>query len=198
MRREVIDFNPRAHEGHDRTLFGRAKNHSISIHVPTRGTTKWFFTNYYMYDISIHVPTRGTTLQPKEPTTVCYFNPRAHEGHDHGSEQGSPDCNISIHVPTRGTTRVLKVVLPLVQFQSTCPRGARRRRRHQTLPLQPFQSTCPRGARLLFSLSFLLFFHFNPRAHEGHDKINNYLRSRKPRISIHVPTRGTTLKNIYV
>ena len=77
---------------------------------------------------------------------------------------------ISIHVPTRGTTMSSTRLFRTSKFQSTCPRGARRS------ALQHI----PRSA------------HFNPRAHEGHD--DQYLHGCGGiRISIHVPTRGTTL-----
>ena len=75
-------FNPRAHEGHDvvplvLSLFGY-----ISIHVPTRGTTR-FRTDFDLRQmISIHVPTRGTTYPGSTSPYLYNFNPRAHEGHD--------------------------------------------------------------------------------------------------------------------
>ena len=55
-------FNPRSHEGNDwrfqQEIFSCT---TVSIHVPTRGTTYV----YKQYDVtgavSIHVPTRGTT-----------------------------------------------------------------------------------------------------------------------------------------
>ena len=78
--------------------------------------------------------------------------------------------------------------------------------------MQLFQSTCPRGARLGACYYDPNRTHFNPRAHEGHDlKARPLLEARRfqstcPRgarqskaaywsackISIHVPTRGTT------
>ena len=55
-------------------------------------------------------------------------------------------------------------------FQSTCPRGARLFRSVHNVRIVLFQSTCPRGAR-----------------HAIRDAGSNM------RISIHVPTRGTTI-----
>ena len=85
MAYKIKNFNPRPHEGDDQmvllTQYGALRFQStsprggrlsqieqypliraISIHVPTRGTTRdrgGFFCGLY---ISIHVPTRGTTI----------------------------------------------------------------------------------------------------------------------------------------
>ena len=97
-------FNPRAHEGHDRKKIKMYRLDKISIHVPTRGTTPWGYNWDHNPAISIQVPTRGTTLSSVPGSSTVNFNPRAHEGHDVGSEHGFFDRFISIHVPTRGTT----------------------------------------------------------------------------------------------
>ena len=76
---------------------------TISIHVPTRGTTHPFVV-VNAADISIHVPTRGTT-----EFADCI----------------SDRVKISIHVPTRGTTLGGMYIIFGGKFQSTCPRGAR-------------------------------------------------------------------------
>ena len=77
--------------------------------------------------ISIHVPTRGTTRRYAHPRRFANFNPRAHEGHDtvrlsrpmrlifqstcpRGARLQAKKfvhfLTISIHVPTRGTTAI--------------------------------------------------------------------------------------------
>ena len=78
-----------------------------------------------------------------------------------------------------------------VTFQSTCPRGARPPVRQNGSYIQKFQSTCPRGARRRSRHSVLDLGYFNPRAHEGHDIVCTMKILHKI-ISIHVPTRGTT------
>ena len=82
----------------------------------------------FPFSISIHVPTRGTTAAILSGNGSLYFNPRAHEGHDPNTGMSGifqQDFNpraheghdfkieliivqfdISIHVPTRGTTRL--------------------------------------------------------------------------------------------
>ena len=149
----------------------------ISIHVPTRGTTDTSKSHFqsrgfqstfprgerrcavqvsvHNANISIHVPTRGTTK-----THNCGFS----------------GAIISIHVPTRGTT-VTSLTLKhiLVGFQSTFPRGERRKidegikqavdisihvpTRGTTYHVRSvnadkvFQSTFPRGERPLLTVS---------------------------------------------
>ena len=76
-----------------------------------------------------------------------YFNPRSHEGNDPTAMDHMAQRSISIHVPTRGTTCGITAEITKMEFQSTFPRGERRR---------PFL--------LLLQRSY-----FNPRSHEGND-----------------------------
>ena len=55
-----------------------------------------------------------------------------------------------------------------------------------------FQSTFPRGERRQSGESGKESGCFNPRSHKGNDLIDKFKSSGK-RVSIHVPTRGTTL-----
>ena len=56
-------FNPRSHEGNDCVALREAPYQlHVSIHVPTRGTTRMNITELWSIWVSIHVPTRGTTL----------------------------------------------------------------------------------------------------------------------------------------
>ena len=142
--------------------------------------------------ISIHVPTKGTTSFVLLAHTLIYFNPRTHEGYDL-------------------ITLFLKLYPPV--FQSTYPRRVRRLPVYlETMAIQ-FQSTYPRRVRPKNSRLERCCIHFNPRTHEGYDcncnnKLmaliyfnprthegydNSYRTSNKScRISIHVPTKGTT------
>ena len=117
-------FNPRAHEGHDHSRRCRSRKCSISIHVPTRGTTH--------APAPLHVPD--------------YFNPRAHEGHDARYLVWELEVCISIHVPTRGTTLYILNLRILADFNPRAHEG------HdvfseRVMRAAGFQSTCPRGAR---------------------------------------------------
>ena len=88
-------FNPRAHERHDfwggiywmpwvfqstgprkaRRLPPRchAADRGISIHVPTKGTTRDHGFGRHGGKISIHVPTKGTTVPGKTSKAACRF-----------------------------------------------------------------------------------------------------------------------------
>ena len=75
------NFNPRAHEGHDKHL---RKYYSKNLFQSTcpRGARLQTIRLGLRRTISIHVPTRGTTHRyPVRPDSRD-FNPRAHEGHD--------------------------------------------------------------------------------------------------------------------
>ena len=141
--------------------------------------------------ISIHVPTRGTTTARNENNMAG---------------------NISIHVPTRGTTWVIRECRNKYGFQSTCLREARLPPLSQVRPWLLFQSTCLREARLGRDGFLAIAHHFNPRAYARHDLPGGdrkcctvfqstclrearrtwFISIRIARISIHVPTRGTT------
>ena len=82
------------------------------------------------------------------------------------------DQDVSIHAPARGATMSLRRLLrPTPEFQSTLPRGERRRARSTCRKWQPrFQSTLPRGERQQAVLG-------KQQCHE---------------VSIHAPARGAT------
>ena len=143
---------------------------SISIHVPTRGTTGIALKIVTHDAISIHVPTRGTTPLSL-PTagagtfqSTClrearqslssprrhqeHFNPRAYARHD----------------PFRQAITDL-----YEQFQSTCLREARRLTTCDSSPTYRFQSTCLREARRACKHMSTVGSNFNPRAYARHD-----------------------------
>ena len=102
---------------------------------------------------------------------IIYFNPRSHEGSDlHPTKNSGAGWIISIHAPTRGATVKNRFGLTDGKFQSTLPRGERRRKWKV----------------------FLVCIYFNPRSHEGSDLYALNLISIYMRISIHAPTRGAT------
>ena len=143
------------------------------------------------------------------------FNPRAHAGRDrHGLGLGSAG-RVSIHAPTRGATptSTLYPSSPL-PFQSTRPRGARRRSEQHTCRTNyvsihaptrgaTFKSldavTTPvvsihaptRGATIARGRDTYLVGCFNPRAHAGRDESVDKKIFYK-NVSIHAPTRGAT------
>ena len=97
------------------------------------------------------------------------FNPRSLVGNDEQAEARQWQHAISIHVPSWGTTQCLANTRRMRLFQSTFPRGERRRR---------WICSTEEG-------------NFNPRSLVGNDR---RLRQdiRLLGISIHVPSWGTT------
>ena len=146
--RAVRNFNPRSHKGNDRASPNICKFWRISIHVPTRGTTRRYMPDpwhrafqstfpqgerhYPVFAaiskrlISIHVPTRGTTL----PFQCCFS-----------------EFRISIHVPTRGTTPSFFDSPHFLQISIHVPTRGTTFNRSTTIFYKPFQSTFPQGER---------------------------------------------------
>ncbi len=120
--------------------------------------------------ISIHSPARGETLYGHDDCGHGHFNPLAREGRDASCCECPYNGEISIHSPARGETHQTTIAAADVQFQSTRPRGARRRRCPRKGAGIRFQSTRPRGAR-----------------HRGMREACDQIA-----ISIHSPARGET------
>ena len=123
------------------------------------------------------------------------FNPRSHEGSDRSKKSHHNVGAI---------------------FQSTLPRGERLVGQARRFPCpQKFQSTLPRGERLVGRVVVgttcvisihaptrgatwirntrrQLLIYFNPRSHEGSDRIDGSSCGVSIFISIHAPTRGAT------
>ena len=188
-------FNPRAHEGHDCDLATALASSRVSIHVPTKGTTTLADTEYRRGGVSIHVPTKGTTsFFIKKAKRVKSFNPRAHEGHDLRQIRLRPAVCVSIHVPTKGTTHVtLCLFLHFSVFQSTCPRRARLIGSSLSSSVMEFQSTCPRRARLYWGLTELKPCVFQSTCPRRARRLDDFCDFYSVVVSIHVPTKGTTL-----
>ena len=207
-------FNPRAHEGHDCRVWHADTVSGISIHVPTRGTTCRYPSLFRGFGVFQSTCPRGARQSFLEETySSLHFNPRAHEGHD---PQRVCQVEITRHFNPRaheGHDGKQAVRRLLSEFQSTCPRGARLfydffrccfcisihvPTRGTTITCAfgiihfVFQSTCPRGARRGLCINMTIPFYFNPRAHEGHDRLEPG-GNIPDGISIHVPTRGTTI-----
>ena len=144
--------------------------------------------------ISIHVPTRGTTRKRSDGREISTdFNPRSHTGNDTsigrmrwrlsdfnprsrtGERRKMRRCRerysqISIHVPTRGTTPVL----------DGCAGGCR-------ISIHvPARGTTMMGVKVDFPKEFQSTFPHGER-HKPAEKAQE-----KEDVSIHVPARGTT------
>ena len=169
-----VNFNPRTHEGYDMNAFADAIIFLISIHVPTKGTTAEDDSN-----CAWHCGFQSTYPRRVRPRLIDGLIDR---------------CKISIHVPTKGTTDVSASAFHSMGY---------------------FNPRTHEGYDITFSSIFSPFFcHFNPRTHEGYDftpsclaLLVSYFNPRTHEgydadvgyssiyfgISIHVPTKGTTL-----
>ena len=124
---------------------------------------------------------------------VVSFNPRAHAGRDNMAMHYRTSKGVSIHAPTRGATRTASSPPVSEAFQSTRPRGARRKDSQVMLDLFKFQSTRPRGARPADIPSAItaeaMFQSTRPRgARQSQFALNQWFKC----VSIHAPTRGAT------
>ena len=101
----ISNFNPRSLVGNDGVSTETDYLKSISIHVPSWGTTYLYISLYIYSHISIHVPSWGTTQTVRIRAPVKHIS-------IHVPSWGTTFCRnrrykklyISIHVPSWGTT----------------------------------------------------------------------------------------------
>ena len=179
--------------GATRVWGGDAPVHVISIHAPAWGATCRIVEPSPGRRISIHAPAWGATFDGLDDIVrqlhfnprsrvgsdlygypyhgiLVYFNPRSRVGSDHVVVRVAEVQNISIHAPAWGATHhIFATTEPLAQFQSTLPRGERRRR-------TSCRSHCS---------------YFNPRSRVGSDH-HLHLQLHVIEISIHAPAWGAT------
>ncbi len=167
--------------------------------------------------VSIHAPAGGATDPAGAPLAMpSSFNPRARGGRD-GSPPPRPHKRMCFNPRARGgrdkTRRDMRI--QRVRFQSTRPRGARRRPTAQAAQATSFN---PRarggrdGERVAPPVAFGVSIHapaggatgaglrqpqawagFNPRARGGRDgAVRHYLG--RPGVSIHAPAGGATTR----
>ena len=129
-------------------------------------------------------------------TDIICFNPRSREGNDCQCCDFTPERRyVSIHVPARGTTE--KTGNYHIQSSSFNPRSREGNdQQGRIIPehLHRFQSTFPRGERRRWHLCERRSIPgFNPRSREGNDGVYASVLPVDA-VSIHVPARGTTEK----
>ena len=124
--------------------------------------------------VSIHVPTRGTTYKSNSHYDWTLFQSTFPRGERRGGHvMWGARNHVSIHVPTRGTTP-LGIPSPWMHgFQSTFPRGER------PSPLISIHISSSvsihvptRGTTGVSLDQALRYWSFNPRSHEGNDQKN--------------------------
>ena len=121
---------------------------TVSIHAPAGGATPYPYP--YLGELLFQsTRPRGARLK-RCPKDVRFkgFNPRARGGRDDITGKAITQLTVSIHAPAGGATTQVAGGQSFLMFQSTRPRGARRRIFKLKATHNGFQSTRPRGARL--------------------------------------------------
>ena len=126
-----------------------------------------------------------------QAVAACNFNPRSLVGNDGLHFHRDWRRFISIHVPSWGTTQCLANTRRMRLFQSTFPRGERRRRWICSTEEGNFNPRSLVGNDLHDLVSLAGQHYFNPRSLVGNDC---HVADVSPAaaISIHVPSWGTT------
>ena len=158
--RSYPDFNPLSLVGNDDSKHPRHCFFSISIHVPSWGTTPFVDNLTGLIDISIHVPSWGTTVDMTgNPVYYPNFNPRSLVGNDVETIDASAledDFNPRSLVGNDNPRYRFRKIPAL--FQSTFPRGERQGSNRKCVQHCRFQSTFPRGERRQIFTNILCFF----------------------------------------
>src|SRR5439155_1069587 len=98
---------------------------------------------------------------------------------------------VSIHAPARGATSEEAAKHPELQFQSTRPRGARRRKGQGGRRESCFNPRARAGRDWRYLERRFPGGSFNPRARAGRDGRTPYVQALR-NVSIHAPARGAT------
>ena len=165
-------FNPRSREGSDALWVAKQLLCIAFQSSLPRGERPGKRRNIECSDYHFNPRSRegSDSCMYDSPSSPHYFNPRSREGSDHNSIPEDRSCNISILAPARGATISGNLRFCHKQFQSSLPRGERRRSNHSAL----------RNLR-----------NFNPRSREGSDHLL-FSVCLIILISILAPARGAT------
>ena len=174
-----------------------------------------------MLGISILAPTRGATrFRLSARYFKNYFNPRSHEGSDRPPEPTDRNRQISILAPTRGATSMQNGMRKNLIFQSSLPRGERRKsavsiavmviisilaptrgatiQHYNALMLVYISILAPtRGATTACAVILISFFVFQSSLPRGERPLQTASQQNMTVISILAPTRGATSRYPY-
>ena len=150
-RSKTMCFNPRSREGSD-SCQSSGRPLPMRFNPRSREGSDVFKvkTAVLILYVSIHAPARGATGTnwPRHGTANC-FNPRSREGSDACSLAKADSDRLFQSTLPRGERRRRTGKTPGNRmFQSTLPRGERPSMVSWDSPLTMFQSTLPRGERL--------------------------------------------------
>ena len=167
-----LNFNPRSHEGSDYSRLWALLLHQYFNPRSHEGSDECVRKVNAISNLDFNPRSHEGSDDNGRVLEAEYlnFNPRSHEGSDSISFDICTMTAISIHAPTRGATAIVPHVSKRFRFQSTLPRGERRRLDLGRYLVVRFQSTLPRGERRhRFIKGSRSGYYFNPRSHEGSD-----------------------------
>ena len=195
----------------------------VSIHAPAWGATADAAVLPHEFGVSIHAPAWGATGQPDAPGgaggPVSIHAPAW--GATMGATRVHHQAPVSIHAPAWGATALLPRKRPSrpgfnprtrvgcdakaiadkdreYLFQSTHPRGVRRRTPHDPIRLLPVSIHAPAwGATAVCSIQRPRCGSFNPRTRVGCDGRPRDHRPCRAEVSIHAPAWGATVSMFY-
>ena len=214
------DFNPRPREGGDREARAVPQAYLLFQSTPPRGGRRSSASFHLCpFRFQSTPPRGGRRLRPCPQTSSfsISIHAPARGATDQGRGRAGLPQDISIHAPARGATLESVFKLSLIIFQSTPPRGGRRRGNGGTacgsknfnprpreggdyiIPVAEYLATqisihAPaRGATASMTALTSGRRNFNPRPREGGDRVG-HLPPNRHRISIHAPARGATAR----
>ena len=148
------DFNPRSHEGSDAFINSLLfKCFSFQSTLPRRERRQQVGSLKEAVDISIHAPTKGATGRKVNLNGISKFQST---------------------LPRRERLNCHSFRFRPSLFQSTLPRRERLYIGGKKVGTGKFQSTLPRRERQLQAKIQSILQYFNPRSHEGSDRLPRF------------------------
>ena len=166
----------------------------ISIHAPARGATMGS-TSVRLRIFNFNPRSReGSDVMIRVLFFLLwYFNPRSREGSDVEVNRKRRKENISIHAPARGATEVALIQYYLQNdFNPRSREGSDNQASNNVQKGDRFQSTLPRGERRRWQMSWRGSMRFQSTLPRGERQSEMMINRPRIFISIHAPARGAT------
>ena len=144
---------------------------AISIRAPTRGATVTAACMIAATSFQSALPRGERRANTGADPILPDFNPRSHEGSDQLFQEATEGLKISIRAPTRGATKPKSTGLFTYIISIRAPTRGATRRRSGSKTTGKFQSALPRGERPWQPRPCPCNYYFNPRSHEGSDRL---------------------------
>ena len=166
----------------------------ISIHAPAWGATNGFSVESFQFVISIHAPAWGATQNARAMYRASPFQSTRPRGARQGRGcRARLRCKISIHAPAWGATAAsCSFAGSAEDFNPRARVGRDRARGCRVRKTPPFQSTRPRGARRRVHLLHEVALDISIHAPAWGATLRAPFPCAWARISIHAPAWGAT------